>query len=97
MYKKQISQIKIWLSFGRNHYQESNCPFHCKFGAGYICHELFPKTKEFGPMYSHSNRRACGVYTGCPCDYYPIEEVVAKAKEVIDASVQSSREKDATL
>jgi hypothetical protein len=94
MNKERIRQIKVWLSFGKRH-RSGHCPFYCEPGAGLICQKLFPKMKVVGPMYL--NERVCGVITGCPCSYYSIEDVTAIAEEVVDANIQSSREKDTSL
>jgi hypothetical protein len=79
MTNEQILQIKEWLKFGR---KDHMCPFHYDLGSGQICMELFPKIIKDKIMFMTD--RPCGILYECPCTVYGIEEVVARAEEVVE-------------
>jgi hypothetical protein len=77
----RIHQIKYWLEYG-NTYRKTSCPFGYDEGAWKICINLFPRMNNFLRA-----RNICGCYRMCPCFVYGIEEVTARAEEVVNGRV----------
>jgi hypothetical protein len=75
----RILQIKEWLKSLRKAHR---CPFRFGPNTGQICIKLFPNIVTDENLYIED--RACGIRYECPCAVYSVEEVVARAEEVID-------------